>query len=185
MPKIDRDELTSRDKKRLNIWTKQRIIIEIGEAYYEVEPQPAAAILEFQDLLALYTEYATQFKDRSIEDVGAEDLRGLVQTFVKSPYPLLRPFVPDLEKEDAKAAPWGQVWHNISILAEINGLGWGEKLLKEFVVPFVPDFLRSLQTLGEGTVRARGLIGKSGSEKETSSSTSSPESPTASTPQEP
>lgn len=188
MPKIDIESLSKADKKRLRVWDKEKVVIEIGSAFYEVEPQPARAVLQFQELFTLYTDYATQYKDIKAEDIKVGDLKGLVETIVESPCHLLRPFVPDLEQEDADAAPWGQTFHNFGVLAEINGLGWGEKLLKEYVLPFVPELLKSLLVLGEGTMKARaraGLIGESGSETLISSSTPSPESLTDSTLPEP
>lgn len=206
MTKIDDKKLSSTAKKRAKIWVKQTPILEIGDAYYEVEPQPAKSVLEFQELIQLYVDYATQYgylgtkaeegeaeegeaeaekAESTVPNVGVEELRGLVTTIVKSPYHLLKPFVPDLEKEDADAAPWGQTWHNLSILTEINGLGWGEKLLKEYLVPFLPDLLRSLLTLGQGAVKARVSSGESGLQTPISSSTSLPENPTDLTPVEP
>lgn len=182
MPKIDLEKLTKAEKKqiKLNVWEKQRPVIEIGNSFYKVEPQPARAVLEFQELIQLYMDYAGQYKDIKVEEVGVKELRGLVETVVKSPYHLLKPFVPDLEQEDAEAAPWGQVWHNLSVLAEINGLGLGEKLLKEYILPFVPDLLKSVLTLGAGAAKARVSLGEIGSENLTSSSTTSEESPTES-----
>lgn len=208
MAKLDKKDiegLSKADKKkRLRLWEKECPIIEVGDSKYEVEPQPARAVLQFQDLIQLYVDYAKQYalfteetedaEKAEAEDKDAEkaeprdwikELRGLVETVVKSPYHLLKPLIPDLEQEDAEAAPWGQVWHNLSVLAEINGLGWGEKLLKEYIVPFVPELLRSVLTLGTGAAKTAISLGESGSPNSTSSSTSSPESPTDSTSEEP
>jgi hypothetical protein len=133
-------------------------------------------------------QYADLFKEakegeekEKVERDWLQELRGLVETIVESPYHLLKPLVPDLEKEDAEAAPWGQVWHNLSVLADINGLGWGEKLLKEYILPFVPKLLESLMTLGTGAVRARASLGEIGLENSTSTLIPSEESPTEST----
>lgn len=195
MPKVNLDDLSKAEKKQLKVWEKERPIIEIGNAHYQVEPQPARAVLKFQELIQLYVDYAGQYADlfEKAEDTGkvedeekakprdwVKEFRGLVETVVRSPYHLLKPLVPDLEREDAEAAPWGQVWHNLSVLAEINGLGWG--LLKEYIGPFVPDLLRSVLTLGAGAAKARASLGQTGSENSTSSSTTSEESPTDSIP---
>lgn len=200
MGKVNLDELTKAEKRQINVWAKESPIIEIGNSHYQVEPQPARAVLQFQKLIQLYVDYAAQYKDlipQKAEEQEAKkaeeqeprdwikEVRGLVETLVKSPYHLLKPFVPDLEEEDAEAAPWGQVWHNLSVLAEINGLGWGEELLKKYIAPFVPDLLRSVLTLGTGAAKARVSLGKSGLETSTLPSTTSEESPTDSTSEEP
>lgn len=202
MAKLDKKDIASLpkpDKKRLRLWDKERPIIEVGDSLYEVEPQPARAVLEFQSLIQLYVNYAKQYAlfekaedaekaegaDKAEPRDWIKELRGVVETVVKSPYHLLKPLIPDLEQEDAEAAPWGQVWHNLSVLAEINGLGWGEKLLKEYIVPFVPELLKSVLTLGTGAARTAISLGENGSPNSTSSSISSPESPIESTSEEP
>lgn len=131
-------------------------IVEFDELIQEIGGAFDSIASSFTVIAADGTEHDTfDTREEAEEYIEAESLEGadiqidgagvtdFLEQIIKTPHLLLKPLIPDLKEEDAKAMSVPQIKFVFEMLVDVNGLKWFEAFAKNLIEPLLPRILEA------------------------------------------
>jgi hypothetical protein len=118
---------------------------DLGSGYVVVNSETGEAVSEeFEDATSAEEFLGEQenTKELEVQTLGVKP-RDLLEKVVEGPYLILKPMIPDLNEEDVRNSPMGEIEFVIGLLVEINGMKWFQAMVKNFLEPLLPTLIQN------------------------------------------